>query len=67
MQIIVNIWLSEKVRLECGVREGDPLSPLLYMLFVEVLASVIRRSPAIEGFLLPGASIGSTGTCAPVC
>ena len=56
MQIIVNNWLSEKVRLERGVRRGDPLSPLLYVLCVEVLASLIRRSPAIEGFLLPGAS-----------
>ena len=56
MQIIVNNWLSEKVRLERGVRQGDPLSPLLCVLCVEVLASLIRRSPAIEGFLLSGAS-----------
>ena len=35
--------------------QGDPLSPLLCVLCVEVLASLIRRSPAIEGFLLPGA------------
>ena len=56
MQIIVNNWLSEKVRLKRGVRQGDPLSPLLYVLCVEVLASLKRRSPAIEGFLLPGAS-----------
>ena len=38
------------------MRQGDPPSPLLYVLCVEVLASLIRRSPAIEGFLLPGAS-----------
>ena len=56
MQIIVNNWLSEKVRLERGVRQGDPLFLLLYVLCVEVLASLIRRSPAIEGFLLPGVS-----------
>ena len=37
------------------MRQGDPLSPLLYVLCVEVLASLIRRSPEIEGFLLPGA------------
>ena len=41
MQIIVNNWLSEKLRLERGVRRGDPLSPLLYVLCVEVLASLI--------------------------
>ena len=48
--------MSEKVRLERGVIQSDPLSPLLYVLFVEVLAPLIRRSPAIEGFLSPGAS-----------
>ena len=33
-----------------------PLSPLLYFLCLEVLASLIRSSPGIGGFLLPGAS-----------
>lgn len=53
MQIVVNNWLSDKVPLERGVRQGDPLSPLLYVLGVEVLPSLIRRFPAIESFLLP--------------
>ena len=30
------------------------LYPLYFVLCVEVLASLIRRSPEIEGFLLPG-------------
>ena len=55
MQIIINDRLSSKVPLNRGVRQGDPLSPLLYVLCVEVLALLIRRSPDIEGFLLPGA------------
>ena len=37
-----------------GVRQGDSLSPMLYVLCVEVLAAKIRNTPAIEGFLLPG-------------
>ena len=56
MQIIINDRLSSKVCLQRGVRQGDPLSPLLYVICVEVLASLIRRSPEIEGFLLPGAN-----------
>ena len=55
MQITLNGWLTDGISLERGVRQGDPLSPLLYVLCVEVLASLIRSSPGIEGFLLPGA------------
>ena len=36
------------------VRQGDALSPMLYILCVEVLACKIRITPEIEGFLLPG-------------
>ena len=56
MKIILNGWFTEKIYLERGVRQGDPLSPLLYVLCVEVLACVIRMSPFLTGFLLPGAS-----------
>ena len=55
MRIILNGYLSGKIELERGVRQGDPLSPLLYVLCVEVLASQIRSSPFISGFILPGA------------
>ena len=56
MHIILNGYLSGKIELKKGVRQGDPLSPLLYVLCVEVLAAQIRSSPFISGFLLPGAS-----------
>ena len=55
MQIMVNGWLSQKIELQRGVRQGDSLSPMLYILCVEVLAAKIRTTPEIEGFLLPGA------------
>lgn len=55
MQVIVNGWLSRKIELHRGVRQGDSLSPMLYILCVEVLACQIRNTPDIEGFLLPGA------------
>ncbi len=55
MQVMINGWLSGKIELQRGVRQGDSLSPMLYILCVEVLAAKIRNTPAIEGFLLPGA------------
>ena len=38
-----------------GVRQGCTLSPLLYVLVLEVLSTQIRRCKQIEGFQLPGA------------
>ena len=54
MQILVNGWLSDIINLLRGVRQGDSLSPMLYVLCLEVLACKIRNSASIEGFLLPG-------------
>ena len=56
MQIILNGWLTAPIPLLRGVWQGDPLSPLLYVMCVEVLACQIRNSPHIQGFLLPGAN-----------
>ena len=55
MQVLVNDFLSDPIPLARGVRQGDALSPMLYVLCVEVLACKIRASNDIEGFLLPGA------------
>ena len=55
MRILVNDFLSNPVPLHRGVRQGDALSPMLYILSVEVLACKVRDSPDIDGFLLPGA------------
>ena len=55
MRIIVNGWLTDAVPLARGVRQGDSLSPMLYILCVETLACTVRSCNDIEGFLIPGA------------
>lgn len=47
--IIVNGSLSSRVDIHSGVRQGCPLSPLLYILSLEPLASAIRKNTSIQG------------------
>ena len=54
MRIILNGWLTKPIMLMRDVRQGDSLSPLLYILCVETLACQIRCCDGIRGFLLPG-------------
>ena len=52
----VNGHISSFFSLSRGVRQGCPLSPLLYVLTAEVLACSIRANPHISGLSLPGFS-----------
>ena len=54
-RVVCNGNLSASVFLERGVRQGCPLSPLLYVLVSEVLSTQIRKCGDIVGFRLPGA------------
>ena len=56
IRVLVNDFLTNPVYLRRGVKQGDALSPMLYILCIEVLPCVIRASPQIERFLLPGAA-----------
>ena len=52
--VINNGWLSSSFSLERGVRQGCPLSPLLYCLVVETLGQAIRKDLSIEGIQILG-------------
>ena len=53
-RIDMNGFLGEKVFLECGVRQGDPISGYLFNLAVNFLTNQIIRSRKITGVNLVG-------------
>ncbi|CAH1233576.1 Hypp797 [Branchiostoma lanceolatum] len=53
-RVLVNGDLSSPIHIERGVRQGCPLSPLLYVLCIEPLAAAIRADPHIRGVKVPG-------------
>ena len=50
----INGFLSKQIALKRGVRQGCPLSALLYVLVIEVLAIQLRLNPNIVGFKIGG-------------
>ena len=54
--VMVNGWTSPFFRPSCDVRQGCPLSPLLYVLCAEVLACSLRSAPGIVGVQLPNST-----------
>ena len=52
-KLVINGFLSKVIPCERGVRQGCPLSSMLFALFVEPLAIAVRREYAIFGFKLP--------------
>ena len=52
-QISINGHVSEIFVLSRGVRQGCPLSPLLYIITAETLLEYIRECNTVNGFVLP--------------
>ena len=55
----INGFFSKQIPLKRGVRQGCPLSALLYVLIIEVLAIQLRLNPNIVGFKIGGEKIVS--------
>ena len=53
--VIVNGWIGPKFSVTRSVRQGCPLSALLYVLCIEPLAEAIRKDGAFDGLKLPAA------------
>lgn len=61
-KIIVNGHLTKAVEINCGVRQGCPLSALLFITCIEPLAQILRRDQRIKGVVIPGSG-GLTNKC----
>ena len=53
-KLIINQHISTHFPIQKGVRQGCPLSPLLYVIVFETLLTKIRASPNINGLQLLG-------------
>lgn len=52
--VIVNGHMSEWFSLQRGCRQGDALSPYLFILCAEILAILLRNNPNIKGIKIDG-------------
>ena len=58
-KININGFFTDNIPLKSGVRQGCPLSALLYVLVIEILALQLRANPNIVGFTIQGEKIVS--------
>ena len=47
-----NGWISGKYKMGRGIRQGCPLSSLLFIMYTEIMSNTIRENSSIEGIRL---------------
>ena len=48
--VVINGVLSKPFKVTKGVRQGDPLSCLLFNIAIEPLINLLQQSPDLKGF-----------------
>ena len=56
-QTMDNGFATAHIDIQRGVRQGDPLSPYLFIIVLETLASTIRSDNDIRGIMVDGQEI----------
>ena len=56
-RVIVNNTVSEWFPVERGCRQGDPLSPYIFLIVGEILAHMIRQKDSIKGYKIKGVEV----------
>ena len=46
-------WITQNFKIEQGVRQGCPLSALLFVLIAEVMTKKIKQNENIKGIIIP--------------
>ncbi|KAF1336803.1 reverse transcriptase, partial [Globisporangium splendens] len=59
-QFMVNGFLSRSMAVTCGIRQGCPLAPLLFILALEMLYRKIEKEPLIRGVQLSNGETTAT-------
>lgn len=54
LKIMINGFLSDAIEVHSGVRQGDPLSCILYNIFLEPFIRTLLRDPVLQGAGPPG-------------
>ena len=52
--IIQNGHMSDFLKLKRGCRQGDPLSPYIFILCAEILGKLIRKNQTLKGIIING-------------
>ena len=47
-----NCFLSERFDIQRGCRQGDPLSPYIFLLCAEILAILLRKNNEVKGITI---------------